>query len=561
MKKLLAIGISDFKELIDQGYYYIDKTLLIDEIRRTSAHVILIPRPRRFGKTLNLSMLRYFHEKSESNNSYLFENTAIWKSEKARKTQGAYPVIYLSFKDCKKESWKSAYDQLKFLITEEFRRHADYLMPLLNTYDLHDYKAIVNQTASQTAYENSLFVLTKLLKKYYKRKVLVLIDEYDTPIHAGYVNGYYKESANFLRALFGAVLKDNPYLKKGILTGILRAAKEGIFSGLNNLRICSFLDKRFADKFGFTNAEVDALLGDYKIATKAENIKDWYNGYRCGNLKVYNPWSLLECVDHQGELRTYWANTSDNMIIQKLIPLVDDESKYDLEKLLRGETITREINEALVFPGIEKDPTAVWSLLFFAGYLTFTKRTIKDGATICNLALPNHEVKILYQKLIKSLLEESLEKRKLAMFMTSLENGNIEELTLLLHDFIVTSISAFDIPESETEKSYHLFMLGLFVALSDIYEVKSNRESGYGRYDIMLIPLNKKKPGIIIEFKKVSRILKETLVTASEKAMRQIIEKNYAHELTTRGMESIIAYGIAFEGKKLAIKHEWLKQA
>ena len=373
MKRLLPIGLSDFKELIDDNYYYVDKTLLIDELKRTSAKVVLIPRPRRFGKTLNLSMLRYFYEKSEISNRYLFKNTAIWQMEKYHAQQGTFPVIYLSFKDCKMNSWQEGYEKLKILITEEFRRHADYLLPTLKSYDLKDYMDIVEQTATPGAYGNSLFLLAKVLKRYYKKRVIVLIDEYDTPMHAAYSNGYYEEATNFLRSFLTAGLKDNPYLQKALLTGILRAAKEGIFSGLNNLRVCSLLETKFSDKFGFTEHEVDQLARTYKIPTKVESIKEWYNGYRSGNVLLFNPWSILECIDHEGELRTYWGNTSDNALIKKIIPLASDETKYDLEVLMQGGSVEKEINEGLVFPGIEKEPSAVWSLLFYAGYLTYTK--------------------------------------------------------------------------------------------------------------------------------------------------------------------------------------------
>jgi hypothetical protein len=553
MKKLLPIGLSDFKELIDDQYYYVDKTLLIDELKRTAGKVILIPRPRRFGKTLNLSMLRYFYEKAETSNRYLFEQTEIWKLKHYHSVQGTFPVIYLSFKDCKMTSWEQAYEKLKKIIAEEFRRHADFLLPLLSPYDKKDYCAIMDQTGSPVAFGDSLYLLAKVLKHCYKKRVILLIDEYDTPMQSGYSNGYYSQVVDFVRTLLTAVLKDNPSLQRGILTGVLRAAKEGIFSGLNNLRVCSLLDKKYADKFGFTEQEVDELLRAYSIQTKSESIKQWYNGYRCGSILLFNPWSLLECIDHEGELRTYWGNTSDNALIKKILPLAQDETKYDLEELMRGGTVIHEINEGLVFPGIEQEPEAVWNLLFYAGYLTYRKRIIKEGSAFCVLAIPNQEVQAIYYKMISGLLEESLDTRKLTMLIHALEQGDSETLTQILDDYICSSFSSFDVPESEPEKSYHLFMLGLLVVLHGRYEVRSNRESGYGRYDIMLIPVDRTKPGIILEFKKVSKVLKETLETAAEKALSQIREKRYEQELRDLKVPSVIAFGIAFDGKRILV--------
>ncbi len=377
MKKLLPTGLSDFKELIDDNYYYVDKTLLVDELKRTSAKVVLITRPRRFGKTLNLSMLRYFYEKSDTSNAYLFKDTHIWKKEEYRSLQGTFPVIYISFKECKKSTWKDAYDHPKMIISEEFEKHASYLVPTLISNDLRDYTAILNRSASQSVLENSLYLLSKVLKQYHKKRVMVLIDEYDTPMRAAYDKGYYEQATSFLRALLSAALKDNRALHKGILTGILRAAKEGIFSGLNNLRVCSLLETRFSDKFGFTASEVDQLFHDYKIKTKAESIKEWYNGYRSGNTLLFNPWSILECIDHKGELRAYWGNTSDNALIQKIIPLASNDTKNDLEILLTRRNYHKRDQRGLVFPGIEQEQSAIWNLLFFAGYLPIQRDRLK----------------------------------------------------------------------------------------------------------------------------------------------------------------------------------------
>lgn len=559
MKKLLPIGYSDFKDLIDKNLYYIDKTLLVDELEKTGAQVVLIPRPRRFGKTLNLSMLRYFYEKNETSNAYLFEDTAIWKRKEYQELQGTFPVIFVSFKDCKKLSWKEAFGHIKTIISKEFERHASHLLPTLHGIDLQKYKNILEEKASQNVLEDSLYLLSKMLKDHHKKQVIILIDEYDTPIRAAYDNDYYDEAINFMRSLLSVALKDNSYLERGILTGIMRAAKEGIFSGLNNLRVCSLLDKRFSDKFGFTESEVDQFLQDYKIKIKPEIIKAWYNGYRSGDTFIYNPWSILECVSHNGELGAYWSNTSDNAIIKKILPLASDETRYDLEVLMQGGTIEKEINEGIIFPGIEKEESAIWNLLFFAGYLTYTKRVIAGGYWQCTLKLPNEEINSLYRKLISSLIESSIGSRKINMLIVALQTGDSDTMTEILDEYIRSSFSSFDIPATEPEKSYHFFMLGLLVALHDTYEVKSNKESGHGRYDIMLIPYDTKKAGIIIEFKKVSRPLKETLSSAAKKALKQIHEKKYATELSMRKFKKIIAYGIAFQGKRVLVVKEQIK--
>ncbi len=557
MKKL-PIGISDFKELIDEHYYYVDKTLLIDELKRTNGKVILLTRPRRFGKTLNLSMLRYFYEISDQSNAYLFHDKAIWHHERYRSTQGTFPLIFLSFKDCKKTSWPDAYKHIITTLAYEFERHSAHLVPKLSEYHRQKYHAFMELKADKVDYENSLFFLSMLLKKHYKKKVIILIDEYDTPIHAAYNSEYYNEAVDFIRSLFAAGLKDNYNVSRAVLTGILRAAKEGIFSGLNNLKICSFLESKFSDKFGFTNAETDKLLNNQKLGTKAGDIKEWYNGYKCGKTLLYNPWSLLECIDRKGELRPYWVNTSDNVLIRKIILHADEETKYDIEQLLREETIVKPIDEGLLFPDIEKDENAVWSLLFFAGYLTFDKHRLQDGIDLCSLRFPNQEVRLLFKNMVRSVFDETMKPLTLTRFVQALTSGDSNTLSLILNNYILNSMSSFDIPEPEPEKSYHLFILGLFVTLSDAYEVKSNRESGHGRYDILLIPRDKNKPAIIIEFKKVARPLKETLASAAQKALAQIHAQKCAHEARNRGFKKILAYGIGFEGKKLAIKIEQL---
>ncbi len=549
----LPIGISDFKKLRDEGCTYIDKTLFIDELQKTRGEVILIPRPRRFGKTLNLSMLQYFFEKTEVDNSYLFKGTSIWELEKYRELQGSFPVIFISFKSCKDNSWDIVYKTLVKVISKEFSRHLKEVEPVFTDIERRDYIEILDRSASYTQYTESLLFLSELLQRVHNKNVIVLIDEYDAPIHAAYTHGFYEPMVAFMRSLLTDVFKDNKVLKRGVLTGILRAAKEGIFSGLNNLRVFTLLDKKFQDKFGFTVQEVEYLLKEARLEKKGDAIKQWYNGYRSGSTLIYNPWSLLECIDNKGLLDPYWANTSDNALVKRLIAQADDVVKSDLEELLKGSSIVKEIDGALIFPGIEQNNKALWSLLLFAGYLTFKSSVRKDGIVLYTLILPNEEIKLLYRQLIKSIFEESLGASTMRHLADALDSLDGERLNEMLQKFVLRSMSTFDITDKEPEISYHMFVLGLLVVLSDTYEVNSNKESGYGRYDILLIPKNKKKRGIVIEFKKVTTSDK-TLEVAANRALGQIVHKNYAQVLKDRGITSVGAFGIACKGKKVLVK-------
>ncbi len=513
--KRLPIGISDFKRLIEEKYYYVDKTLLIKEFLENTGTIALIPRPRRFGKTLNLSMLRYFFEQSSFDHSYLFKNTAIWQETDYKSLQGQYPVISLTFKDIKEDSWESTYAKIREVIATEFERHFPIIQESLPDYNLKKYTTLLSENANEEAYSTSLLFLSRVLFNYHKKRVIVLIDEYDAPIHEGYANNYYDRIVKFLRSLLTSVFKDNIYLERGVLTGILRAAKEGIFSGLNNLSSYTLINKQFQDKFGFTSQEVKSILKDQKLSDKIHEIQTWYNGYLFGSTTIYNPWSVLMCASERGLLQPYWLNTSDNQLVKKLITVSDEEVKKDLELLLSDQTIEKTIDEAIIFPGIEKDPAALWSLLLFTGYLTYTHLELKEGLTTVTLTIPNKEIMILYKNLIKSIFETSLPSPNAAALLKSLTTGDAISFAELLQKFISSSVSVYDLPSNEPEKSYHLFVLGLLVLLSDNYEIKSNRESGHGRYDIMIIPKKITKLGIVIEFKKVSS--NETLELAAQK--------------------------------------------
>ncbi len=547
----IPLGISDFKTIIDDGFYYVDKTLFIEELKRSNGQVLLIPRPRRFGKTLNLSMLQYFFEKTESNTSYLFEGTAIWKKPAIRKLQGTIPVIFLTFKECKDASKATMMNDLKEVLVQEYRRHFNQLKDSLTADELKDYNAIQQRSANSTLYKNSLLFLTKLLKRTHKKNVLVLIDEYDAPIHAAYSNGFYDEVIHFMRALLSGAFKDNKNLYRGILTGVLRTAKEGIFSGLNNLKVRTLLDEKFSETFGFTISEVNQLLHDTQLTKKAAEIKNWYNSYRCGSTILYNPWSLLECIDNDGIVDAYWANTSDNELIKMIIAQADETVKSELEALLTGAALTKEIATDIILPGIENNDQAIWSLLLFTGYLTFNKCKKIGDAYLYQLIVPNKEISKLYRKLITTIMGTSLSKTKLNHLRQAIEQANEEVFSSILQEFVEKTMSYFDIPDSEPERSYHLFVLGLLVFLSDSYTIKSNKESGLGRYDIILIPHDKNSFGLIIEFKKVAS--GETFKQAAQKALDQIKQKNYAQELTELGITKRASFGIACKGKKVVV--------
>lgn len=554
MKKL-PLGLSDFKTVIEDNYYYVDKSLLIKELLETPGQVILIPRPRRFGKTLNLSMLKYFFGISNTDNKHLFQNTYIGKEKKYMELQGQYPIIYLTFKDVKENNWESSYKKIREVIAKEFEHHLMTIQKNLSAHKLTEYMSIITKDADIEVYSRSLLDLTNLLSLHYNnQKVIILIDEYDAPIHAGFTHGFYNEIIQFMRSLLTSALKDNQYLEKGVLTGILRTAKEGIFSGLNNLSVYTLLDTEFEDKFGFTEQEVKQLLTDWEMRDQLPEIQAWYNGYKFGNITIYNPWSLLSCVSKKGTLKPYWLNTSDNQIIKKLISLASSEVKEELELLLNKKEIEKEITEAVIFPGIENNSKALWSLLLFSGYLTYSSCKLVIGKTYCNLTIPNQEIEILYKELITEVFERTLTSHKVNIMLRALTTGDMDTFQILLQEFLINSISMYDLPSNEPEKTYHLFVLGLLIFLSDQYQVKSNRESGLGRYDIMLIPKDITKLGIVIEFKKTAP--KETLEMAAQRALEQIKEKQYALELKNCGIKYIKLIGIAFEGKNIFVQSE-----
>jgi hypothetical protein len=559
--KTLPIGQSDYREIITRNQFYVDKTLFLKELLDSGSLVSLIVRPRRFGKTTNLTMIRYFFEKHPNleNCEFLFQDKMIWK-EGSEYTEhcGKYPVVYLTLKDIKESSWENCETRIKMVLSEEFDRHK-YLLKedLIKGQHRVDFENLINRSADLSLYKNALKTLTQFLYNHHKQRVVVLIDEYDTPIHEANERGYYTQIVDFLRSFLGTGLKDNPCIERSVITGILRISKESIFSDLNNFAVFTTLNDKYSEQFGMTEKEVWEALETYGLESYKEGVKDWYNGYVFGSTEgIYNPWSVLNFLDSYKEgLRPHWVNTSSNLLVKKLLTNSDSAAKKDLERLLTGQAIQKEVMVDTVFADVEKNSETLWSYLLFSGYLKVTKQEItQDERLICDLMIPNKEVSFVYRKFISSWLTENLQSTELNLLLKGLLEGDSKTFGKFLKKFVLNSMSYFDPTGAEPEKVYHAFVLGLLLQLSDQYRVQSNRESGYGRYDIMLIPKSHAKNGIIIEFKKVEHDEKETLETAVESALHQIEEKQYESELKGLGISTIFKYGIAFDGKDVLVK-------
>ena len=551
MKKLLPIGFTDYKEIIDNNCYYVDKTLLVKDILQ-SGKVVLLPRPRRFGKTLNLSMLRYFFEKGTESTAYLFEQQAIWQETDYRKLQGQFPVVFLTFKSAEFSTFEHTFAQLSRIIGKEFTRHS-YLLEgsALSSSEKKYVQRIIDFKGSYIDLSSSIESLIQFLHRYHQKKVMVLIDEYDVPVQSGFIHGFYEEIIELIKSLLTSALKDNSSVERGVLSGILTLAKAGIFSGLNNLSVYTLTHERSSDRFGFTSEETEELLNYYGI-NNHKNIKKWYNGYIFGTTQgIFNPWSLLKCIESNCVFEAYWANTSDNILLRRLLTQATASTRSDFETLLSGGSIKKSIVESIVFPDLDKLQDLVWSLLLFTGYLTYESFERVKGRKIAQLRLPNEEIEYLFEELIKEIFSETVIGNEAEELIQSLLKGNTSYFAELLQGFVLNSMSSHDVPANEPERSYHLFVLGLLVLLGDEYDVISNRESGLGRYDILIAPKNPSQTGVIIEFKKA--LGQEKLKEAAQKALEQIISKNYVQELKAKNVHHILAYGIAFSGKNLEV--------
>ena len=540
-KKPLPIGIDDFKMIIEEDYYYADKTKMIESLLDDGAGVTLFTRPRRFGKTLNMSMLNYFFNlKNKEENRKLFENLYISKN-KYMNQQGEYPVIYLSFKDIKALNWEKCYYLTRRLITYLYNEF-EFLREKLNKKDLSDFdKVWLDEEGAD--WENSLKNLLRYLYEYHNKKVVVLIDEYDTPIVSGYNNGYKKEVLDLYRSLYSTVLKSNTHLQFSIMTGILRIAKEGIFSGLNNLKVNNIFSEKYSEYYGMTEEEVLEGLKYYNLEYEINDVKDWYDGYQFGNTEVYNPWSIINFLDNK-KLKPYWQGTAGNETINELLDRGNKELFDDLEKLFRREIVYKKIRD---FTEFTDDINEIWELFLYSGYLTTSG---EQKGKEYPIRIPNREIMEFFEDRFIDRFTGNYQ--KFSDTIRYLRAGNIEKFGEILQNEVLSSLSYFD--TDKDEKYYKVFLIGIFVALMNDYVRLSERESGHGRADLILEPKKKENPGYIFEFKVANS--EEELESYAEEGFEQIEKKKYDIELINRGVTEIIYIGLAFYKKKLKMKYE-----
>ena len=544
MKKL-PIGLSDFKELIEENYYYFDKTNLIDEVIKDGSKVKLFARPRRFGKTLNMSMLKYFFDiKEAEENRKLFKDLYIEKTENF-KEQGQYPVVFLSLKDLKARTWEEMERGIKNLLQEVFSEHK-YLIKELDEFDLSILKKIINKEVELEGLKFSLKFLTKILYEKYNKKVVVLIDEYDAPLVSAYHNKYYEKAKNFFKTFYSSVLKDNPYLQMGVMTGIIRVIKAGIFSDLNNLNTYTILSDFYPNCYGLTEEEVKKSLIDYNLEYEMGDVKDWYDGYRFGKSEVYNPWSILNFL-HAKELRAYWVDTSGNDLINDVLKIVRKDIIRDLKKLFDGEGLKQNLSGTSDLSRLLSEEE-IWELMLFSGYLTVEEKIDEDYYI---LRLPNKEVRRLFKR---TFIERYFGRgSKLIDLMEALTENRIEDYEETLQDILLKSVSYNDTKKGN-EAFYHGFILGMSLYLEGEYIVKSNIESGLGRYDVSIEPKNKNKRGYILEFKATDNV--DKLEEISKEALKQIEEGKYSSTLRQTNTKEILYLGIAFCGKQIKVSYK-----
>lgn len=548
-KKPLPIGISDFKTATRE-YYYVDKTLLIRDFLDTKPMVSLFTRPRRFGKTLNMDMLRTFFEKSESDTSIYFQDKKIWAcGQEYRDYQGKYPVIFLTFKDVKFATWEETLAALRELIAKEAQRHEELrTSDTCNEYQKKIYERLAGGQCGEVELTSALLDLSVMLHRHYGIAPVIIIDEYDTPIQQGHSCSFYTEIVNFMRNFFSGGLKDNPHLSFGFLTGILRIAKESIFSGMNNLKTYSILEESYSEYFGFTTEEVRELLQYYGKEDKMQEVCDWYDGYHFGDTEIFNPWSVLNYVSDKCFPKAFWQSTGSNDIIGEIIAAATPEITEGLHRLLCGEKITTYIDTSVIYPEVQKNPYSIYSFLLIAGYLKVAAvYPQNDGNFMCDVAIPNKEIAYVYEK---EVLNRTNQNGAAISIQQAIFSGDAGKLQTLLEDFMLHSISSMD---GANEGFYHGMMLGLCAVLGSRYQVRSNRESGLGRFDIQLMPRVKGIPGFLFEFKH-TKDSRADLSALADSALRQMEEKKYDTELRTAGVSSVIRIGIAFCGKRAVVK-------
>lgn len=547
--KSLPIGVSDFK-LATTGYYYVDKTLMIRDFLDKKPMVSLFTRPRRFGKTLNMDMLRVFFEKTNDDTSVYFKDKQIWQcGDYYTKHQGQYPVIFLTFKDVKSMTWEETFQKIRRLISLEFIRHNELeTSSVLTAYEKEQYHLLAGDSGDEVDCQMGLQLLSLLLHKHYGRECIIIIDEYDTPIQQGHTCNFYPEIVNFMRNFFSGGLKDNPHLAFGFLTGILRVAKESIFSGMNNLKTYSILDDGYSSYFGFTEKEVKDMLRYYGKDDKYNELSEWYDGYRFGNTEIFNPWSVINYISDNCFPKAFWQSTGSNEIIGEIIQAATPEITKDLYKLLCGEKIAAYIDTGVIYPEVQNNPYSIYSFLLVAGYLKVANiYPQSDGNFMCDVAIPNKEITFVYEK---EVLNRTNQNSLAISISQAIFSRDTQKLQALLEDFMVKSISSID---GANEGFYHGMMLGLCAILGNRYKIRSNRESGLGRFDIQLMPLTKGMPGFIFEFKH-TKDEHTDLSALADSALQQIEAKKYDTELRDNGVNSIISIGIAFRGKSAVVR-------
>ena len=546
-KKAVPVGIEDFERIINEDYYYVDKTLLIEELLINRAPVTLFTRPRRFGKTLNMSMIKSFFDiKNKEENKKLFENLKISNSEYMSE-QGKYPVIFISLKDLKEDTWEECIESIKDIMHKIFNEYS-FLREKLNVVEKRQFDKIWEITGNERNFKTSLLDLSNYLNKYYGEKAIILIDEYDAPIINAFDKGYYNEAINFFQTFYSSALKTNNSLKYGILTGITRIIKEGIFSGLNNLYVNTILSRDYSEYFGLLESEVVEMLDYFDMKYKIEEVREWYNGYIFGESEVYNPWSIVNYV-REKEIKAYWANVSGNTLLENMLNHAGESVYDDLKRFTDGESIEKYISDGTTIKSLLSNDDEIWQLLLYSGYLTKDEKQEKESdSNVYNLKIPNKEIRKYFGNMFLNRFFGT--EVKTNILIKALEGGDIKKFEETLGEIMINMLSHFDL-DKEMEKIYQVFMIGLVGFLMGKYEIISNDESGYGRYDLAMIPIKSNEKAYLMEFK-ISKT-KKGMEESAEKALKQIDEKKYDTKLKARGIKNILKIGIAFYGKEVKV--------